>query len=189
MTATIIGLDPSLSASGIAVWRKGSPLYLGTIRSELWGDVHGWDFPARLDRIMSHVMEWVDDPHETVVTVEGLIKPSQEASRGTSTLDLAQLRGVIVTDLYRRRIPINTVHLATLKKFAKAGNCSKLDMIQAARTVLGTQYPVTDDNQADAFWLLAMTLQAHAMPVVRRTPRRDDAVARIRWSTIHLGGK
>lgn len=177
---TIIGLDPSLSASGLAVWKSGDGLILDTVRSSRWADINGWEDPARFDRVSRAVMSYVE-PGQTIVTIESIVKPSQEANRGLATLDLAQLRGAVVTDLYRAGVPINQVHLATLKKFAVTGNAPKSAMVAAARKVLGTKYPIEDDNQADAFWLLAMTLQAHGVPVVPRNPRRDDAVARIQW--------
>jgi len=46
------------------------------------------------------------------------------------------------------------VHTATLKKFATGhGNAKKPEMIAAAQARFG--YPVADDNEADALWLLA----------------------------------
>lgn len=180
MVKTIIAIDPSLSATGLAIWRAGQPLYLCTIRTQLWEDVNGWDTPARLDRIARQITHFIS-PGETVVTIEGQIKPSNEAMRGTSTLDLAQLRGVITTDIYRENVPINIVHPSTLKAFVKPGRCNKDDMVREARNVLGARNVVDNDNEADAFWLLAMTLQAYGYPVVRRTPRRKTFVGKVKW--------
>lgn len=177
---TIIAIDPSLSSTGLAVWRSGQPVWLGTIRTSMWDDVNGWDMPNRLDRISRSIMPFVADG-ETIVTMEGQIKPSQEAMRGTSTLDLAQLRGVITTDLFRANVPINIVHPSTLKAFVKSGRCTKADMVEQARNVLGAKAIVDNDNEADAFWLLAMTLHRYGYPVVRRTPRRKTFVEKVQW--------
>lgn len=182
---TIIALDPSLAASGLAVWRSGQPLMLSTIRSSRWETYNGWSDPARFDRVAQAVTNFVE-PGNTICTMEDMIKPSAEAARGTSTLDLARLRGVLETDLYRADVPINRVYPATLKAYALSGKVSKLDMVNAARTVLGTDYPVDNDNEADAFWLLAMTLQAYGFPVVKRTPRRITFCNKVQWSHFDM---
>lgn len=177
---TVITIDPSLSASGITVWRTGRPLFIDTIRTSLWGDINGWDASARHDRISRQITNFVD-PDNTIVTMEGIIKPSMEAMRGMSTLDLAQLRGVIMVDLYRLRVPVNLVHPSTLKAFVKPGRCTKADMVSEARSVLGAQFPIDNDNEADAFWLLAMTMQAYGFPIVRQTVRRKRFVKGCTW--------
>ncbi len=182
---TIIAIDPSLSATGLAIWRTGQPVYLCTVRTSLWGDINGWDMPSRLTRISDAIMQFVE-PCTTNVTIEGMIKPSLEMARGMSTLDLAQLRGVITTDLYRLNVPTNVVHPSTLKAFVKPGRCTKADMLREARNVLGTNHPVDNDNEADAFWLLAMTLQAYGYPIVRRTPRRKTFVAKCQWWHLNM---
>lgn len=177
---TIIAIDPSLSATGLAVWRAGQPLYLGTVHTQSWEDVNGWTMPNRLDRIVRAVTGFIS-PGETIATIEGQIKPSNEAMRGTSTLDVAQLRGALTLDLYREQVPINIVHPSTLKAYVKPGRCNKADMLREARTVLGAKNVVDNDNEADAFWLLAMTLHRYGYPVCRRTPRRKTFVEKVDW--------
>lgn len=185
---TLIAIDPSLSATGLCVWRTGQPLYLGTVHTQEWNDVNGWAVPNRLDRISNAITGFVEHG-ATNVTIEGMIKPSQEAMRGTSTLDLALLRGVLMTDIYRMHVPVNIVHPSTLKAFVKPGRCNKADMVREARTVLGAHHVIDNDNEADAFWLMAMTLQAYGYPVVRRTPRRKTFVGKVEWWHIDMEAK
>jgi Holliday junction resolvasome RuvABC endonuclease subunit len=182
---TVIAIDPSLSATGLCVWRTGQPLFLSTVQTTRWETFNGWTDAHRFDRISKAITNFVE-PGATAVTIEGMIKPSQEAARGTSTLDLAQLRGVITTDLFRLNIPINVVHPSTLKSFAVKGGAPKAALVSAARTVLGTEFTIDNDNEADAFWLMAMTLQAYGYPVVRRTPNRVRACAVTQWWHFNL---
>lgn len=120
--------------------------------------------------------------HRTVAVIEDILKPTAEAMRGVSTLDLARLRGVIEVDLYRAGVAITRVHAATLKAFARSGQSTKADMVQAARDNLPPSIQVRNDNEADAFWLMAMTMAHYGVPVVKHTPRRKTFGDKPEWA-------
>lgn len=110
---------------------------------------------------------------KTLAVIEDILKPTQEQMRGVSTLDLARLRGVIECDLYRMNVPIARIHHATMNAFARAGRSRKSDILTAARDNLPVDIQCVNDNEADAFWLLAMAMHRYApSPIVQRTPRR-----------------
>lgn len=184
---TIIAIDPSLSATGLVVWRDGRPLHIETIRVAAWESAHGWEHPQRHAAISGQIMDFTRETSRCVAVIEGMVKPSAEMARGTSTLDLARLRGVIECDLYRAGVPLVSVHTQTLKAYALPGRPSKGDMIRAAREHLPVRYPITDDNQADAFWLMAMAMHAYGHPIVPVTPRRITFVAKAKWRPFSMG--
>lgn len=176
---TVLGLDPSLSATGLAVWRTGQPLHLETIREEAWDTVPAdWRMPHRCDRISARVLKWLE-PGATVAVIEAPIKPAAEHTKGMATLDIAQLRGVLEVDLMRAGVPFTRIHPATLKAYAVKGNANKAAMVAMARAFLGSLYPVRNDNEADAFWLLAMAMHRYGHPVVPTTPNRVRSVSRV----------
>lgn len=190
----VLAIDPSLSGTGLAIWRTGQPLVLDTIREGpfSYAAIPAWDKPYRHARISDRIMGYVPSgsdysgsPYrgaECVAVIEDILKPSQEAARGQSTLDLARLRGAIEVDLFRARISFTRVHAATLKAFARAGKSSKSDMVTAARDHLPADYVVHNDNEADAYWLLAMAMQQYGHPIVPKTPRRTTFGAKPEWA-------
>jgi Holliday junction resolvasome RuvABC endonuclease subunit len=185
---TLLGLDLSLSATGVAVWRTGQGLRLQTIREPGWDEVcPAWRIPARCVRIADRIMEMVEPAGRTVAVIEGLIKPSAEQMRGTSTLDIAQLRGAVETELVRAGVPFTHIYPSTLKAYAVHGKATKDDMVAAARSVLGAAYPVGNGDEADAFWLAAMGLHQYGLPVVRVTPKRLRSLSTVDgWARFNL---
>ena len=176
----IVAIDPSLSSTGVAVWRNGVPLQLATIAVPAEPNVvPGWTLPARIDRIVKGVAELIGVTDNTVAVIEDQIKPTAEHMRGTSTLDIARLRGAVEGMLYAHRIPLTRIHPSTLKAFAVKGGAPKSAMVAAARSYLGARYPVRTEDEADAWWLCAMALHRYVMPVVTITPARLRSMASV----------
>jgi Holliday junction resolvasome RuvABC endonuclease subunit len=185
---TVIGIDPSLSALGLAVWQSGRPLQLLTVREPAWSTAcPAHVLPERCDRISRRVTGWVEATGPTLAVIEGIIKPSEEQARGMSTLDIARLRGVIECDLFRVGVPIVRIHPSTLKAYAVKGGATKAQMLAAARAVLGARYPVANDNEADAFWLFAMAAHQYGRRVVPATPQRLRSLRTVTgWPTFRM---
>ncbi len=82
-----------------------------------------------------------------------------EEVRGHKGCDAAQIYGGIIAIISeyceRERIPYQGVGVGTIKKFATGkGNSNKEAMVAAARDKW-SELNITDDNRADALWLLA----------------------------------
>jgi crossover junction endodeoxyribonuclease RuvC len=174
--STFIAIDHSLTATGLAVWRDGR-VWVRTIRtSKPPEDPHGWGNAPRHRRIASEVIAYVT-PDDTVAAIEGRLKYE---GHGAADLDLAELRGVIVYRLAAQRVPVASPHLSAIKIYATGkGNASKKDVIAAAREFLDVK--VENDNEADALWLLALTLDAYRMPMVKMPARNRAAVVKTTW--------
>lgn len=180
---TFIGIDHSLRATGLAVWRgtrdTGS-IFRRTVRTAPADqDPHGWTTAERHRRVVAEVLAYVE-PDDTIAIIEQRINYADGGRHGTTELDLAALRAVIVAYLAGRRVPIASVYPVQVKAYlAGHGKASKADMMAAARMVL-RQEPA-DDNQADALGLMAMGLDQWHRPLVHLPAKNRAVLNRITW--------
>lgn len=146
MSGYVIGVDPSLSASGFA-----TPDETYTIRTEA-GD------RDRLAVIYAAA--------KVAATPRGgcglaVLEDLPTHAHGAGLTGMAQ--GVIRLALLDAGVPFATVAAATLKKFATGkGNATKPDMRMELYKRTGLD--VRDDNQVDAWWLrqIGLHLLGHA---------------------------
>ena len=188
----VVGLDLSLAATGAARWWSGAGVACGTIKTRPLPDVNGWARPARHDAIIKELREFTHPYRghpapDGVCVIEKKINPGDGRDRGTTTLDLAELRGAVMRQLYYEELSIVEVYPATLKKFATGnGGADKKAMLAAARDLFGSALLVPDDNAADALWLVLMGCAAYGKWVVPRTRQRVEAVDRVEWPAFRI---
>lgn len=165
----VIGLDLSLTATGIAAW-DGRPLStIRTVTSE--GD-------QRLRRIMVTVRadawDYVNSEPIELAVIEDLPKHAHGAGI------TGMVHGAVRVALMERGVPYALVPPASLKKYAVGkGNATKADMRMALFQRAGLD--LRDDNQVDAFWLRAMGLDALGHPVVDLPKTHREALAKVAW--------
>lgn len=173
---TIIGIDPSMSATGLAVWHDGGTtitVTVGTLETAT-------DLPAeqRWHQIAARIWPHVEIGN-TAVVMEGAI---DVAGRGRTTQTLGELRGVLRYGLWLRGVPYIQPRPTTVKKYAGNGGWGKETMQVAARTQLATTLAWAKTfDEADALWCLALGLHKTGRPVVDPTPRRVETVMSITW--------
>jgi Holliday junction resolvasome RuvABC endonuclease subunit len=168
----VLGLDLSLTATGIATW-DGQPLStLRTVAAE--GD-------KRLRRIMVTVRaeaydHVADEPIELAV-IEDL--PTHAHSAGITGM----VHGAVRVALMERGVPYALVPPATLKKYATGrGNATKPDMRMALYQRTGLD--IRDDNQVDAWWLRAAGLDHLGHPLVALPAAQRAALAKVAWPEV-----
>ncbi len=143
MTATVVGVDLSITATGVAL--PGGDTF--TIRPRSLGD-------HRLAEIAAAVL---DLSHAALVVIEGPVLRSQAA------LPLGMLHGAVRASLLEAGAEYLIVAPATLKKYATGrGNATKPDMAVAAWKRAEREY--ADDNQCDAAWLRWLGLDVLGAP-------------------------
>ncbi|MCW2901847.1 MAG: hypothetical protein JWO67_4112 [Streptosporangiaceae bacterium] len=169
MTApTVIGVDPSLTATGIAL-SDGSLITIGGKADR--GDERLLDLACAMGTSCFGA---------DLVVIEDL--PTH--AHGAGKTGLAQ--GVIRLMCLRASVPYALVTAATLKKWATgSGNAGKADMRMALYKRTGMD--VRDDNQADAWWLRAAGLEALGFPVVEMPVAQVRALAAVTWPSVHMG--
>jgi Holliday junction resolvasome RuvABC endonuclease subunit len=143
----IVGLDLSLNATGIALDVGHTTIKVpNKIKQAGGGRRLLWLF-RQLNKIVDH------DTHLAVVEDYALGGTNYKGHHAN-----VEWGGVARLWLTRRNIPYVLVRPTQLKKYATGkGNASKKEMMTAARS----HVQVTDDNQADAFWLRQMGVMAY----------------------------
>jgi crossover junction endodeoxyribonuclease RuvC len=120
----VVGMDPSLTSSGLCLRSDGKVLAVRSIKTE------PKNFPcdlARYRHIADEVMGFIPD-NVSLVVVEDFFTPSNSAQIG-SAMKLIGLGHLVRMRMYDQRIPFVVPAPSQLKKFVSGnGNCPK-DMI------------------------------------------------------------
>lgn len=149
MTAAVIGIDPSIAATGIA-WPDGS-LYTSRGPTK--------DGDRRLVKLRDDLTEglrvhgWPTE--ELLAVIEDL--PQRAMAAGLT----GRAQGVVREVLHRFRVPYVTVVPSTLKKQATGSGVAKKDAMRAAwlHNEGIPDDPSVDDNGVDAYWLRQIGLR------------------------------
>ncbi|HNB58717.1 MAG TPA: hypothetical protein PK308_00290 [Phycisphaerales bacterium] len=122
-------------------------------------------------------LAWKHGPD--LVVIEGLV-----ATRfGNASLDLAGLGWAVRLGLHAAGIPYVDVAPTSLKKFATGkGNATKIEVLKEAWKRLG--YEGTDDNEADALWLLHAGLHHYGAQRLDLPKVNLEALAKVHWPAL-----
>lgn len=165
MTLTVIGVDPSISATGLAL-SDGSLITVGGKADR--GDERLLDIACLLATAISRA---------DLVVMEDL--PTHAHGAGITGM----VQGVVRLMCLRASVPYVLIPPATLKKFATGrGNATKPDMRMELFQRTGVD--VRDDNQCDAWWLRAAGLQHLGQPVVEMPAAHVKALSAVTWPTL-----
>lgn len=170
---TIVGLDLSLTSTGIARIRPGHPTEVATLRP---GSRTGH---PRLAWLRTQIRDCTGDA--TIAVLEG---PSFGSAGGLQH-ERAGLWWMIAHHLYARGIPYFAVTPSQLKKYAAGkGNASK-DQVLAAVIRRYGHIPVADNNQADALVLAAMAADYYSCPIATVPAAHRTVLRTVRnWPAI-----
>lgn len=165
MTPGVLGIDPSLSATGIA-HRFGGLTVAG-------GDA--WAGDQRLAWIHNAVlMACEGEPHPVLAVVEDL--PTHAHGAGKTGMAQAAVRLALMT----AGVPYALMTAATLKKYATGnGNAAKPDLRMALYKRTGVD--IRDDNEVDAAWLRLAGLDWLGHPVVALPKQQRAALDKVAW--------
>lgn len=182
----VVGIDPSLTATGLAVGGSHGP---GP------GDIRPWDcqtivtksVPAkdpqmhtktleRLERITTSVVGYVNQHSANIAVME---VPIYGALRGTHAADRGGLWWMIARALRQNSTPVAFCPQASRQKYATGkGNAGKAQVMAAAIRRYASA-PIADDNQADAVVMASMVLHwlgEYVEPVPTRNTEALDAM-------------
>jgi len=160
----VVGLDLSITATGIA----GIAGVTYTVQTRLKGD-------HRLLAIRKAVADLTADCD--LAAIEDL--PTHAHGAGVTGM----VHGVVRELLLARGVPYVLITPAGVKKYATGkGSCGKPEMAVAAFKRAGVEFG--DDNQCDAWWLRAMTLDHLGQPVVTVPESHRVALKPVAWPVL-----
>ena len=179
---TVIGIDQSLTNTGIAVLTRGDRIpFLHSVKSE-----PGQPIETRVMAIVREINRIVGtatgfpDVNPALVVLEGISAGSFGAT--TSILELGFLHYLIRTQLTSQRIPFKVCAPTSLKKFCCGTGGSPKDPVTKQRVMkdLLKNYGVdtNDDNQADAA-VLAFVAAGAAGWIEPRNEAQREVLAKL----------
>lgn len=138
----ILAIDPAQNLG----WAMGRDLYgnwdLRTRKDESWG--------MKLIRLRHKLIEI-----HTVYKLDLIVYERPGGQYGADTVSHSKLVGIIEEFCEQNHIDYRAFSATEIKKFATGkGNSGKAKMVEAAQQKLG--YTGTNDNEADALWLLKL---------------------------------
>lgn len=165
-TLQVIGLDLSLTASGICL-PDGTTHTIKT---------NAKDGDRRLLHI-GHAIANTLAPGADLAVVEDIPQNSFAAK------PISMVHGVVRAALLEAGVPYVLVTAATLKKFATGkGSGDKIPMAIAALKRAGREFP--DDNQCDAWWLRHAGLDALGQPEIAMPADQRAALNKVTWPQL-----
>lgn len=169
MTPRVIGVDLSLTATGIATEAGQQTISCPKLKGI-----------ERCDRLAGEVLtvatQWINNLATGLVVIEGY----SFGSRNSHAHALGELGGIVRSELRRIGLQWVDVPPSSLKKYATGkGNANKGEMLAAAIRRLG--YEGASDNEADALWLRAMGLDALGCPLVEVPAAHRVALGKVAW--------
>ena len=168
MTPVVVGIDPSISATGLAL-SDGSLMTVGGKPER--GDERLLDIACAVGTAISRA---------DLAVLEDL--PQHAHAAGITGLE----SGVVRLMCLRASVPYVLLPPASLKKYATGrGNATKGDMRMALFQRTGLD--VRDDNQCDAIWLRFAGLQKLGAPEVSLPVAQVRALDAVAWPDVLRG--
>jgi Holliday junction resolvasome RuvABC endonuclease subunit len=171
MTPLVVGLDLSLTATGIAR-RDGSTRTVKT-RAD-YGDRRLIEITNAVRQTVGGYSEGFEQSRVDLVVLEDL--PKHAMAAGITGMVHGAVRAVLLNIGVRYAL----IAPATLKAFATGkGNADKTAMAMAAYK--RTEREFGDDNQCDAWWLRAAGLDHLGAPEFALPQAQRDRLAKVNW--------
>lgn len=172
----IVGLDLSLTATGVADITRGAPSTVRTIKSKGAKDATLGDRSVRLHNLAADIL--------TASCIADVVVIEQPAynQTGGSHHDRSGLWWLVVDGLAFEPLRMVEVTPQAVKKYATGkGNASKDEVLAA----VVRRYPnveVANNNEADALVLAAIGARLNGHPIEESLPKANlDALAKVRW--------
>jgi crossover junction endodeoxyribonuclease RuvC len=181
MAARVVGIDPSLTGTGVAAITAEGPL-VQVISSKPTAAPSFMDRDNRLQLVADQVEQFVGDACELVV-IEGpaLGKASPH------TWDRAGLWWRIVHQLHHLGVPLAVCPPTVRAKWATGkGNAGKAGVV-AAIARMWPEVDLADDNAADALAFATIAAQRLDFPTVPMLARHRDALTSVDWPVSITG--
>jgi len=166
-----IGLDLSLTGTGVVVLKNGKIIKQKLIKSKPAGD-NPVDELKRILKIINEIELVLSEELYGIAVIEGLAFMVRNA---TALVQLSALNYMIRAVLLKKNIPFIIVAPTSLKKFITGDGKSKKDVILME---VYKRYGVTifDDNEADAYGLAQIGLALLGGNTKKTTAKQNEVI-------------
>lgn len=161
----VVGLDPSLTSTGIAVHSPGVETLLHTVASKGKKGASWIERHARLCTLREQIVDRI--PSSSVVFMES---PSY-SSTSTSSHDRSGLWWHLYDGLHLRGCVIVPVSPAQRMMYATSKGNSAKDAVMAAAIRRYSRLDIKNNDEADAVILMALGLRALGRPIEDSLPQ------------------
>lgn len=177
----VVGVDPSLTSTGIATIDTEDRLVVPTSTIKSVGR-KGDDWPTRRDRLTGIVRDV--ETHTRGADLVVVESPSLGQARQGGTLDRAGLFWLLLDRLYGHGMRVALVTPAGRAKYATGkGNAGK-DSVLLAVARRYAHVDVEDNNQADSLVLALMGARALGVPVDEVPLSHRAAMGGVDWGCV-----
>lgn len=188
MRHVVVGIDPSLTSTGLVAVAGGSVLGLKRVRVKPMGSERS-DSHKRMRAIVAEVGEFIASSTAAAAAIRAKVSVGIEGpafmSRHGSPHERAGLWWLIFDDLHDRGLTPFIVPPNSLKKYATGrGNASK-DEVLAAVVRRYSDADVTGNDVADALTIAAMGARHLGDPVEANMPKENQkGLGGVSWVTV-----
>jgi crossover junction endodeoxyribonuclease RuvC len=163
--AKIIGIDPGLASTGVAVVQGSGTRVAGYS----FGTIHTSSksaLPDRLEKIFSKLLTVLQSESPDLMVVEDVFSLEKYP---TSGITLGKVSGVILLAGCRVKVPVMEVAVREAKKvLTGTGTATKMQLEKSVRHYLKLSTPIRPDHAADAMALALIGLFRSEHPMYKR---------------------
>jgi Holliday junction resolvasome RuvABC endonuclease subunit len=167
--SVVIGIDPSLTSTGLAAVGDGRVLDIGTVPTVGRKNATILDRGTRLAHIADTVDNWTGKHLPDLVVIE----TAAYGANFPGTFDRSGLWWMIVERIIAREIRVLGIAPATRAKYLTgSGKAGKAEVMAAVNAEYGhlLKHPVVKDDCADALVLAAIGAEREGVPLKRGRP-------------------
>ena len=172
----VLGIDPSLTSTGLALVEGGRVIRTERVRSKLKGH-------ERVREILIAIRNLaIDDDEVDIVGIEG---PAFRA-KGSSVVQIFGLWGIITHKLWEWKVPYYVVPPSNRMKYATGkGQISKDEVLAAVIDRYRDLVQVTGNDVADALIVAAMGARHFEEPLESSLPQTHlKALEGVQWTAL-----
>lgn len=165
----IVAFDLSLTSPAVCADGRLDTLPTGKLRGHQRLD-------TILDWIVRHVTADGCDRREDLIAIEGY----SYGAKGRAFISLAELGGIVRHELHTIGFTYIEIPPACVKKYATGkGNAGKDDVLAAAIRRGGALFTGITNDEADAFWIWALTCDLIGQPTVGVPKQHREALDKL----------
>lgn len=168
-----IGIDPSLSSTGIATLDHIFTLTAGELRDG-----------ERLDFFYNHTLDLLREYMPHIVAIEGYAY----AAHHSGQVSRAEAIGCMKLACQRSCVPVVVIPPTNRAKYATGkGNANKFAVVSAVASRTGTQFQNSDECDAWILWQMTLAHYQPEHPALIQMPKLNlDALRMVEWPKMDI---